>query len=374
MNLKRRNLVLAVLAAGLAVPTALQLRADAETFVDISRVPLLFDGFTSDNLGSLRLRQPKAEPPPVDPANPNAPRQTHDELVLQKVDKGWVLGQGELAGAPVAKERVETDILQHLRAIRADRDTLVQQNATPAQLAEFGLDDEHALVVQAFDATQTRNLIADLLVGRDAALGQAGTDAVRGVFVRKSDSTDVILYEFDKGWRRDVKPELWLDKTLARVQTEKIQRFSLRNAAGAGTRFTFERRDGKASWHAVEPPPGLGAVRQGEVETLLQRLGFLAAQDFRTPKDRAGNLQQLGLLPPQLEFEVQWKDGDRDRTLQLSVGSRLDGKNEFYLLTNESPFLMTWAAGNVVPFEVDVKAQWFDPPAPPPDPNPRDGK
>jgi Domain of unknown function (DUF4340) len=373
MNLNRRNVLLAVLAAGLAVPTALQLRADAETFVDITRVPLLFDGFTSDNLGSLRLRQPKVEPPPVDPANPNAARATHDELVFQKSDKGWVFAQGELTGAPVGKERVESDLLQHLRSIRADRDALVQQNATPTQLAEYGLDDEHAFVVQAFDS-QNRNLTADLLVGRDAALGQSGTDAVRGVFVRKSDSTDVILYEFDKGWRRDVKSELWLDKVLARVPTEKIQKFSLRNAATAGTTFTFERRDGKASWHPVDPPAGLGALRQTEVETLVQRLGYLAAQDFRMPLQKAGNLQQLGLLPPQIEFEVHWKDGDRDRVLKLAVGNKLDGKNEYYLTSNESVFLMTWPAGNAVPFEVDVKAQWFDPAPPASDPPPGGGK
>ena len=361
MNLNRRNVVLAALAVALAVPTALQLRADAETFVDISRVPLLFDGFTTDNLGSIRLRQPKADAT-ADASNPGSTRVAFDELLLLKTDKGWQLGPGmDLAGAPVAKERIEADVLQHLRTIRADKKVLVQADATPAQLAEVGLDEAQAFVVQANDA-ENRNVIADLLVGRDAGVGQTGSEAVRGVYVRKSDSTDVILYEFDQGWRRDVKPELWLDKLLARLQPDKIHKLSLRNAAGGGATFRFERKDGKASWQAIDPPADVGAVRQSEIETLVQRLAYLAAQDIRAPLP--SNLVQLGLEPPVLALELEVKDGDRDRVLQLGIGNKVDGKNEYYLRCNESAFLMTWAAGNVVPFEVDVKAQWFDP-APP---------
>ena len=44
MNLTKSNVVLAVLAVGLAVPTFLQLQKDRATFVDVARVPLLFDG------------------------------------------------------------------------------------------------------------------------------------------------------------------------------------------------------------------------------------------------------------------------------------------------------------------------------------------
>jgi hypothetical protein len=368
MNLHRRNLLLAIAAGTLSIPTVLQLRADAETFVDISRVPLLFDGFTVDNVGSLRIRLPKKEQPPPDAANPQAPKIAYDELTFVKTDKGWSLGQAlgqvvELAGAPMSKERVESDLLQHLRSIRADRDTLVQQNATPAQLKEFGLDDEQAYVVQAFDAGN-RNLIAELYVGRDAGQGQTGTEAVRGVFVRKSDSTDVVLYEFDKGWRRDVQLDSWIDRVLARMEPDKIQRLSLKNAATAGVTYQFARSDGKASWTAVEPPAGLGAVRQSEVEALVQRLRYLAVQEYRMPVARA-NLAQLGLLPePQIKLELMVKEGDRERAITLGVGNKVDGKNEYYLISNESAFLMTWAAGNVVPFEVDVKAQWFDPVSP----------
>lgn len=367
MNLNKSNAVLAVLAAALAVPTWLQLRRDAETFVDLGAVPLLFDGFTADNVATITVAMPKKEQPPPDANAADKPRVAYDQLVFQRSDKGWMLaavpGQ-ELAGAPVQKDRIEADVFTHLRGIRADRDTMVQPGATPAQLESFGLDEAQAFVVQAKD--QSGRALADLLVGRDAGQGQVGTEAVRGVFVRKSDSNDVYLYELERGWRRDAQQELWIDRVLAKLEPEKIHRLSLRNTATAGKTFVFAREPGKAAWRAVDPPPGLGAVRQSEVENLAQRLRWIAAQEFRVPMQRAGNLQVLGLVPGMIEIELHARDGERDRVLKLTIGNRVDDKNEYYLACNESPFLMTWPGGAVTPFELDVAAQLFDPAPPPP--------
>lgn len=363
MNLAQRNVLLAALAAALAIPTWMQLRRDAETFVDLASVPLLFDGFTADNVMYVTLAQPKKEPPPPDPNNPQAPKVAYDQLVFQRTDKGFVLAAGDLAGAPIAKDQLEQQVFTHLRSIRADRDVLVQPDATPEQLEQFGLDEKQAFVVRATDATQ-RNVVAELLVGRDAGQGQVGTEAVRGVFVRKSDSTDVVLYELDKGWMRSVQQDFWLDKVLARLEPDKVRKLSIRNPGTLGAFFTFARPDGKASWTAVEPPAGLGAVRQSEVENLVQRLRYVAAQDFRMATARAGNLAALGLAPPRIEIDLVVKDGDRDRMLKLAVGNAVDGKNEHYLMTNESAFVMTWPQATVAQFELDVPAQLFDPAAP----------
>src|SRR5688572_12639184 len=98
MNLSTRNVVLAVLAGVLAVPTFLQLRRDADAFVDLATVPLLFDGFTADNVTQLFLGQPKKEQPAPDPNNPQQPKVAYDQLALQRSDKGWMLAAGELAG------------------------------------------------------------------------------------------------------------------------------------------------------------------------------------------------------------------------------------------------------------------------------------
>ena len=368
MNLSTRNVVLLVTAGVLAVPTILQLRRDADTFVDVGAVPAMFDGFTADNVMVITLAQPKKEQPPAEPNNPQQPKVAYDQLVLQRTDKGWALGAGDLAGAPVVKDRVENDVFQHLRSIRSDRDVLVQPNATPEQLAKYGLDEAHAFVVRATDATPLRpTVLAELLVGNDSGAGQTGTEAVRGVFVRKSDSTDVVLYEFERGWRRDVAQEQWLDKVIAKLEPDKIQKLSIKNAATAGVTFTFEREPGKQVWRAVDPPAGLGAVRQAEVDGITQRLRWIGVQDYRWPRNRIPNPTALGLTPPQIEIEFTVKEGDRDRVLKLEIGNKLDDKNEYYFICNESTFVMTWPAGMVTPFEVDVKSQMFDPAAPPPE-------
>ena len=365
MNLARRNLVLAVIAAALAVPTALQLRRDADTFVDLATVPKLFDGFTPETVHGITLLQPKAEQPLADAGNPTLPKVAHDQIVFQRVDKGWVLATGELAGAPVSKDRVANDVFAHLDAIRADREVMVQPAATPEQLEKFGLDEKQAFVIRVTDATPLRpTVIAELLVGKDAGVGQTGTDAVRGVFVRKSDSTDVVLYEVDKPWRRDVAQDQWLDKQVARLEPDKVKKLVLRNTATGGNPVGFVRADGKASWQAIDPPAGTGAVRQIEVENLVQRLRWIGVQDYRVRTDRAGNLAALGLAPPRLELDLTVDEDGRERNLRLAVGNQLDGKNEYYFMTNESAFVMTWPGGMVAPFELDPKAQLFDPPSP----------
>ncbi|MBL8733731.1 MAG: DUF4340 domain-containing protein [Planctomycetes bacterium] len=369
MNLARRNLVLAVLAGALAVPTFLQLQKDAETFVDLSRIPLLFDGFTADNVAHVVLARPKDEQPAVDPTKPDKRTVAYDTLALQRTDKGWVVGSmpgqqpGESAGAPVQAERVESDVFHHLRSIRKDREVLVCANATPEQLEQYGLDEGHAFVLRAQDANL--QIVAELMVGKDAGAGQTGSEAVRGVYLRKSDSTDVVLYEFDKGWRRDVQVQGWFDRTLARIDTEKVTRLALRNAAGFGTTFTFAREQGKAAWVAVDAPAGLGAVRQSEVENLVQRLRWLTVTEYVKPLQRAGNLEPFGLVPPQVQVEVTYQEGDQQKLLKLTIGNKVPDKNENYVASSTSAFLMTWAASMTTPFEVDVKAQWFDPASPP---------
>jgi len=156
---------------------------------------------------------------------------------------------------------------------------------------------------------------------------------------------------------------------------DKSQRLTIRNTASAGATWQFARADGKASWRVVDAPFPVGAVRQTEVENVAQRLRWISAQDIRSPLARAGNPAGLGLAPAKLELEVVVKEGDRDRILKLAVGNQVEGKNEYYLTTNESPFLMTWPAGMVTPFELDVQATLFDPlpPDAPKDGAPKDG-
>lgn len=369
MSLHKSNLVLVIACAALAVPTALQLNSEAETFVDISRIPLMFDGFTADNVGSIVLGAPRQPGDDEEPAGPKpgasqSPSVAYDQLALSLTDKGWAIGKPagavvELAGAPARKAKIEAEVFEHIRSIRNDPDALVQPAATEAQLAEFGLDEQHAFVVRCADRSG-KTVVADLLVGKDASEWGQGTEAVRGVFVRQRGSNDVVLYEWLQPWRRSVEPGEWLDRTLFRLDPDKVRALSIRNAATGGRVFEFRRPPNQMKWQA-EAADDLGAVRQGELEGLVQRLRYVAAQSFERPLSRAGDMQSLGLYPPQIAIVLAVQDGNDTRQLELQVGARVEGRNEHYLTCSDSEFLLTWPASLVAQFELDVAQRLFDP-------------
>lgn len=368
MNLNRRNLILLIVALGLAVPTTLKLRSEVDDFVDVGRIPPMFDGFTADNVARILLARPKDEqPPPPANADPDQPKRiAYDFLSMQRSAEGWAVapvpGQagGELVGAPVAKARVETDVLYHLANVPDDEGTLVQPAATEEQLRQFGLDDEHAYVVRATSANNT--VLAELLVGKDSGAGQVGTEAVRGVFVRKGGSSDVVLYEWQKPWRRDVTIDGWLERTMLRLDPSKVRKLSIRNASTGGKPFVFVRPGTQASWQLDPPRDEVGAVRQAEVEALVQqRLSYLSVERYVRPLSRAGDMASLGLFPPQIEIVLTVVEDGAEKQIELAVGNQVPGSNEFYLTCSESDFLMTWSAGSVVAFELDVARRMFDP-------------
>lgn len=363
MSLIKSNITMAVLCVALAVPTALQLQSEAESFVDVGRIPLMFDGFTADNVGSVQLAQP-LDGQPTQPGRAQADTVSYKQLVLALTDAGWALSNRgrpdlPLAGAPAMKSRIEADVFEHLRSIRKDPETLVQPAATEQQLAEYGLDDAHAFVVRCFDRTG-KTIVADLLVGQDASKWGKGSGDVRGVFVRQRGSNDVVLYELPKPWRRSVKPKEWVDRALFRLEPDKVRRLAIRNGATGKRTFVFERGPNQMRWESRDAAD-LGAPRQAEIEGLVQRLRYVAAQSVKKPLSRAGDMQALGLFPPQITLQVTVQDGNDRRQITLEVGSRLPEKNEHFLTCSESKFLLTWPASKVAQFELDVAQRLFDP-------------
>ncbi|GAB4141153.1 MAG: hypothetical protein Fur0037_07860 [Planctomycetota bacterium] len=363
MNIARANLFLAGAAAVLAIPTILTLRADAALFKAIEDVPRLFPGFTDENVGAVVIGIPKASPEAgkQSPSAPNQPKPPvqYDSLKFVRNEKGWILGSGDLMGAPVQQGRVEKVLLDHLRGVRYDKETLVAENASDEDLARYGLDEEHAMVIKAGDKSGT-SVVAEMLVGKDANAGNA--DNVRGYYVRRKDSKDVVLYE-GQFYKPGVKPEEWVDRTIHRIEAGKVQKFSYQGPATGGRPVTFERQNGApATWIASEAPEGVGAVRQQEVETMVQRFCWLSAQDFRGPLERA-NLGEIGLEPARFTISATVADDSGEKTHTVVIGNKVDDKNEFYVKGSDSVFLMTLAQYMVTPFERDPK-ELFDPPAP----------
>jgi hypothetical protein len=359
VNLNRSNGILAVLALALAVPTVLVLRSESSTFTALDRVPRLFDGFTSTNMQGFVLGLPKGMAPV--PANdPNAkPQVQYDMLQVARSDKGWQVAGGDLAGAPVQASRVENDVIKHLTDVRTGNDVLVVKDATDEQLAAYDLSEEKAFVIKAVG--QGNSTLAELLVGKDSSSGKT-TESVRGVFVRTRDGRDIWLYEVPY-LQRAVDASQWIDKVVHQVKQEQVTRFTLRNPASNGLELAFSRKDGStASWTAEVAPPETGALRQMEVENLVQRLLTVSAAELRRPAQGA-NLGELGLQPPQYEVSLTTKDGETEKVVRLLVGAKVDGKEEYYASSSESKFLLTLPSYLVTGLERNPK-ELFDPKAP----------
>ena len=370
MNLMSRNLVLGVLALVLAIPTGMQLYADADTFVDVGRIPLMFQGFTSDNAGAVLIAEPTLEqaPPPANP-NPNQPPTVdYNELVLTKADGTWRIGQlpnqipDPLVGAPVKTSRLEADVFHHLRMIRKDPDTLVQSNATDEQLKKYGLDPQHAYLIKVVDKSG-QNVLAEVFVGDDSSVGRSDTEAVRGVFVRQVGSNDVVLYEWEKPWRRNIETGEWVERVLGRFQPPQIRRLTLKNLSTKGETFIFEREPNKAMWNAKGAGEKLGAVRQAEIEGLIQRsFGYLAVEGFDRRLKSAGNLAAYGLGPPEAEISFTVDEGGTENVVRIAIGKRVEGRNIYYMTCSlQEEFIMTWTSSMVTHFELDVAMRLFDP-------------
>jgi len=369
MNMISRNAVLGVVCLVLAVPTFLQLNADADTFVDLERIPLMFRGFTSENVGSILLALPKEEQP-QQPENPNQPQPkqvAYDRLLLNSIDGEWRVGKLPqpastlFVGAPVKKQLVESDVFHHLRMIRNDPATFVQSNATDEQLKKYGLDDEHAYLIRVIDKTG-KVALAELLVGDDSSVGRSSEEAVRGVFVRQRGSNDVVLYEWQKPWRRSGDTAQWLDRVLARVEPDKVRKLTLKNAWSGGKSFVFVREPGKAMWLCQTGGEEFGAVRQAEIEGLTQRFRYLAVLGFERPLNNAGDMRAFGLLPAAIDISFVVDKGGVEKEIRIAVGKKVEGRNEYYVTCSLVPsFIMTWSSSLVTQFELDVAQRLFDP-------------
>jgi hypothetical protein len=368
MNLKSRNLVLSVVCLLLAIPTVLQLYADSDTFVDVGRIPLMFQGFTSDNAGYVLIAEPKAvqQPPPANPNPKQLPQVDYTELLLELVGGTWKIKQlpdqapGLLVGAPIKAPRLEADVFHHLRMIRNDPETLVQANATGEQLKKYGLDVEHAYLIKVIDK-QGDNVLAEVFVGDDSSVGRSGTEAVRGVFVRQVGSNDVVLYEWEKPWRRNIEIGEWVERVLARFQPPQVRRLTLKNLSTKGQTFVFEREPGKSMWQSKDGGESLGAVRQTEIEGLIQRFSYLAVNSFERGIKNAGDMSSYGLFPAEIEVTFTIAEGDTERVVRIAIGNRVEGLNIYYMTCNLAPFIMTWGSSMVTNFELDVATRLFDP-------------
>ena len=168
----RTNLILAIVAAGLAVPPTYTLLAEGIRFTRYDSIPLLFEGFNPETVAYVVLQQAKkgddGKPVVGEDGKPAL-----DRLVLAKDGDAWTVAEGPLAGLPVrpnAPEDVATKILDHVKRIRRDADKLILAQAKDEELAERNLTEATGMTVHCL--TLEQKPVAQLIVGKDASGGK----------------------------------------------------------------------------------------------------------------------------------------------------------------------------------------------------------
>lgn len=356
------NLVLLLIAAVLAVPTWLTVRAERARFTEIKDIPLLFDGFTAGAVATVRVAKGWNDPT-TDPKEQQTQRQI-DELVFQRqsADK-WALANTELTGAPALTQKVTDEILEHLGRIRRDEKAVHRAKATPEELVQFGLDKEQGYLITAYDA-QNR-VLAELVVGKDVSGGQWEASRVHGRYVRAKTNESVLVYETDFFSPSVVATE-WLDLRVYQADLSAAIGFSIFNPTVKEPVEFKKDRPTEAEWKIAKAPPDTGAPRQGDLVELIQKVSILDAARFLVPleparlKARGLDPTRIGLEPPEYAITFTLDGGD---TIKLELGRKLEDKPEVYARCSRSRFLFTvpdWFKGHL---ELDIKGKLLDPPA-----------
>jgi hypothetical protein len=330
------NTSLAGLAILLAIPTSVTLCSESRSFTEYDSIPRLFEGFVADNVRFVVLSKAKSDatPPPADPTSAEEPQAQREVLTLMRSgDDGWVIGDGELAGVPVRDSAVQTDVLDHVQAIRRDERTLVAAGAEADVLAERGVTDADGILVSCRNAENVP--VAELYLGKDAA-ADGGVNAVRGFFVRKKDTNDIVLYENQSYWNLNLKPESWIDTRIQQLQTDDVVSFALHNPKGKVAFSREPKKEGEAAnvtrnWKVGSAPEGVGTPRQDEINNLLSRFAYINVQRYighvgqlRDP-DLARRIPEAG----NATFEVKAVLAD-GTTHTMWVGEKVPEKNEYY--------------------------------------------
>lgn len=354
----KTNVFLATVAAILAVPTVLTIVNEQGSFTRYEDVPRLFDGFTPEKVAAIQLSKVERDEDgnPITGANGKPQREI---LTLQRTSDGWAIaGNSALRGAPVTKNLVVTNVLQHVEQIRRDEDALIEADASDEQLAEFDLGDEDGVLIQCFDAANKPTV--ELIKGRAARDAKAGADSLRGHFVRRKDRRDIVLYEQDY-WNLMLEPRNWFDRALIpREAATTAVRFRIKNVHGE---VEFKKdKPTDVAWQAVKAPEGAGAPRQQEINNLAGKITQAQIADYTRAIAASGPQRQVALQQAKLdqqaaEVEFETEDGT---IYTMLVGPKLPDKHEHVAVCSTHNFLITVPGRVKTTMDADVE-DLFDP-------------
>lgn len=300
----RTNLILAILAALLALPTWRTCAAKEYVAINVATLPVMFPGFNPDAVTRIRIAARKSEEDLQKvPEEQRNDVQGFDQLTFRRGPDGWVLENTALAGLQLEPGVVNRDILDHVAAIRVDKESVLTDSADEAYRKERHLDVEQSIqisceaVTAGADGKPQARPLAALRLGRAADQGKESEGAVSGYFVVRSDSEKhlkkVVLYEPNEIWRVSLRLSDWVKKKIHEFLPSEVESFHLQNIHGE---LAVRRKPGSASsWVAIpeKSPKGVGPVRQGEIDQLVEAYRIIRADSFGTRAKIAADMSPV---------------------------------------------------------------------------------
>lgn len=348
----KTNIILTVIALGLAYPCWRTFDAErVEDFRNYEEIPLLFPGFSPSLVRFIQLERKKPEEQLA-----NLPPDQHfDRLVFERIDTGWVLrNSAQFDGLELDPDLIDRDILDHISALRLDKETVVPEEQVDEQFrTENQLTKETGIFITCLRDPQTR--IVELILGKSTKQGKTG-EAIHGYYVRDANkSKEVVLYEPpNRYWDLKLRESDWAKKKIHQFLMSDVATFYLRNAMGSAG---FKRKAGsEQTWEPIpeQCPKDVGAVRQGEVSNLVPHFLSVEAQSFKRVKIEADKAKD-GV---RVEVRATLRSGEE---YVLWIGREVPGQPESFAVSNVNRFQFGMANFHITPFRDQNPAKLFDP-------------
>ncbi len=205
-------------------------------------------------------------------------------LALDRRGEVWVLP--DRGGYPVRPERVR-ELLVGLTELRL----VERRTADPAQLDRLGLDDQArpgttAVLLRVLDGGGAP--IAELVVGRRRVRTQGNVPET--VYVRRPDESQSWLAE--GRLPADGDAQLWIDRDVANLGTDRIRRVAVRREGGAPLVLT--RGDGPEARLALVDPADGPALDEVSVDEVARAFEYLTFTEVRPEAEMPGDAAALG--------------------------------------------------------------------------------
>jgi len=341
----KTNLILVLLSLLLGVPCYLTLRAEEMDYRSRASIPYLFPGFVPSNVTIIQVHKRKSEEE-IQAQSLEGPQQ-FEMLAFARQADGWVLANTEYKGLPVQSSAIDRNILDHIKEIRIDKETLLKQDASPEYRQENQLTPETGIVVQCKIGAQGPD-VATLVRGKSTS--EAGAEgSLDGYLVSRPDRPrEVVLYEpRNRRWQLSLRSSDWLNKRIHEFTMSNVESFYYKNAFGSAG---FRKKPGSdATWIAVKdqcrkewvekgvptqgPFGSIDAVRQQEVTNLISRFTKVTAENYGRGKI------DVDTVGAKIEVRVKLKTGEE---YSVWVKAKSHDTNTRMCVSSERAFLFAW--------------------------------